>query len=305
MGSHGIKWKQVSLRINIFAKLPLTIELHLLAQANLLFTSAMSSFISCTSLAASTSKTSFGYHQQLGSFSTDWHQHKQGQLVYAENGFVHLHVADKQLLLPSWYAAWIPAHTPHEIWSHSPQLLMRSLSFSSEYIQDSAFDNLAIFPATGLLKEMVRYTARWELAASESAQETLFLQSLISILPDEMAHASLIYLPDTKHAGLAKILAYIHENMSKKMSLVVLARQFGYSVRSLSRLFTDQLGMPFSSYGKTARMLKALERIEQGETSVSQVAFEVGYESVATFSNNFLEVCGYRPQQLMQLKKTK
>ena len=265
----------------------------------------MSSFVSCTSLAASATKTSFAYHQQLGSFYTDWHQHGQGQLIYAENGFVHLRVGDRQLLLPSWYAAWIPANTLHEIWSHSPQLVLRSLSFASDYIPQTDFGQLVIFPATDLQKEMIRYTSRWELASEETAQEKLFLQTLMSILPNEMTRASQIYLPDTKHDGLSKILVYIHKHLSDKISLAALASQFGYSMRNLSRLFTDQLGMPFSSYCKIARMLKALERIEQGETRVSQVAFEVGYESVATFSNNFLEVCGTRPHQLIQLRKAK
>ncbi len=265
----------------------------------------MSSFVSCTSLAASATKTSFAYHQQLGSFYTDWHQHEQGQLIYAENGFVHLRVGDKQLLLPSWYAAWIPANTLHEIWSHSSQLVLRSLSFANDYIPQENLDNLVIFPATDLLKEMIRYTSRWELASEETHQEKLFLQTLLSVLPDEMICASQIYLPNTKHSHLSKILVYIHEHLGEKISLAALASQFGYSIRNLSRLFTDQLGMPFSSYCKIARMLNALEQIEQGETRVSQVAFEVGYESVATFSNNFLEVCGIRPQQLIQLRKSK
>jgi len=51
--------------------------------------------------------------------------------------------------------------------------------------------------------------------------------------------------------------------------------------------------------------MRALEMIEMGSDNVSQLANDVGYDSVATFSNNFLEICGFRPLQFINSKRTK
>ncbi|GAA4433025.1 hypothetical protein GCM10023091_06060 [Ravibacter arvi] len=91
------------------------------------------------------------------------------------------------------------------------------------------------------------------------------------------------------------MLEYINEHLQENIVLRNLAQEFGMSERTLSRLFALELDLSFSGYYKRARTMKALELIEQGCDSVSQLAFEVGYQSVSTFSNNFLEICGNRP----------
>jgi AraC-like DNA-binding protein len=50
--------------------------------------------------------------------------------------------------------------------------------------------------------------------------------------------------------------------------------------------------------------MKALELIEAGSDNVSQIASRVGYESLATFSNNFLAICGNRPLHFINQKRT-
>ena len=62
--------------------------------------------------------------------------------------------------------------------------------------------------------------------------------------------------------------------------------------------------MSFSRYSKISRVIKALELIENGVDNVSEIASQVGYESISTFSNNFLEICGNRPIYFINKKKT-
>ncbi|MDJ1483246.1 helix-turn-helix transcriptional regulator [Cytophagaceae bacterium YF14B1] len=261
--------------------------------------------ISCSTISATVSKPAFVYHEILGRFHSDWHLHDRGQLVYAENGFIHLRIAEKQFLLPGWHAVWIPSNTLHEMWSHSPDLILHSIAFPPEILNLPVFEKMSVFAVSPLLREMIRYSEKWHFLNDETNQERTFLQSIADILSGEMNHSHQTYLPATKHEGLAQILRYIQHNLEEKINISFLAQHFGYSERSLTRLFSTHLGMPFSGYCKVARMLKALELIENGEDNVSQVALQVGYESLATFSNTFLEVCGQRPAHLIQDKKLK
>ena len=265
---------------------------------NVLLVSAMTRKpVSCASIAPQ--KPSFVYHQELGRFYSDWHQHPWGEFVYAENGFIHLHVAGKKVLLPSWYGAWIPPNTLHEIWSDSPLLHMRAICFS----MDSPTNQLTVFPVFSLLKEMIRYTEKWNELEQEDFRETTFLRAMLDLLAGEMTKSIKVCLPSTSHEKLSQLLNYLQNHLQEKNSIEFLAYHFGFSVRTLSRLFTQQLGVSFSSYCKLARIMKALELMETGNDNVSQIASSVGYESLATFSNNFLEICGNRPLYFINKKR--
>ncbi|QMW00597.1 AraC family transcriptional regulator [Spirosoma foliorum] len=257
--------------------------------------------VSCASVAAE--KPTFVYHQELGRFYTDWHQHPWGEFVYAENGFVHLHVAGKKVLLPSWYGAWIPPNTLHEIWSDSPSLHMRAICFPADSSTNGLKSELTVFPVSPLLKEMVRYTERWNEVEPADFREVTFLQAIQDLLPEEMTKSIHVCLPSTSHEKLAQLLDYLKNHLAEKISIETLAHQFGFSVRTLSRLCRQQLGVSFSSYCKLARMMKALELMEQGNDNVSEIASLVGYESLATFSNNFLDICGNRPLYFINKKR--
>ena len=83
----------------------------------------------------------------------------------------------------------------------------------------------------------------------------------------------------------------------------MLADRFAMSPRTVTRLFSKNLGTSFSQYCKMARVMKALELIEEGTKNVSEIASLVGYKSISTFSNNFLEICGNRPLYFINIKK--
>jgi AraC-like DNA-binding protein len=260
--------------------------------------------VSCASVADQTGKPFFVYHQKLGRFYSDWHRHEWGQLVYAENGCIHLNVSGKKVLLPGWYGAWIPPGTFHEIWSDSADLLVRAICFTVEASNDS-LHQLAVFPASPLLKEMIRYSEKWNRVSGEDRQEQVFLQALQDVLPGEIARSVGVCLPSTSHEKLARLLEYLQSHLHEKISIDPLARHFGFSVRTLARLFNGQLGISFSGYCKIARIMRALELIEAGGDNVSQIAGAVGYESLATFSNNFLAICGNRPLHFINQKRTR
>lgn len=239
------------------------------------------------------------YHQELGRFHTDWHSHAYGELVYAEQGCIHLNAAGRKLLVPGRYAVWIPPGTLHEMWSDSPHLQMRAVCFPPVWSPDLK-DELAVFPVSGLMREMIRHTGQWHLAGQDRREVHTFLQAMQDLLPSELSQRIPAFLPSTAHNRLAPVLDSIQKRLHKKVSIQELARDHGMSVRTLTRLFTQNLRVSFSVYCKIARIMKALEHIEEGTYNVSDLAMATGYESLAAFSNSFLEVCGTRPLQYMK-----
>lgn len=259
--------------------------------------------VSCSSIVEQAIGSFVSFHQQLGCFNSDWHQHEWGQLIYAEKGCVHINSQGKQILIPSWYGIWIPANTDHEIWSTAPQLRIRSVCFPVSGQSPNLCRNVAVFPVSPLLREMIFYTERWSQDHSDNSQASTFLQVIQDILAGEIEKSISFHLPSTTHTKLLIITDYIRNHISKSITFPSIAKEFSYSVRTLNRLFIRELGVSFSTYRKIARVMKALELIEMGNDNVSQLATDVGYESVATFSNNFLEICGFRPLKFINSKR--
>lgn len=292
------------LRLSIPAKLKSLYFGKICKTDRFLFVPAMDiQGISCASIVDETKNPFVIFHQQLGCFYSDWHRHEWGQLIYAEKGCIHLNSQDKIILVPSLQGVWVPANTYHKIWSESPQMYMRSICFPVAPVNDSLNNCLSVFTVSTLLREMIRYTEKWSHIPQDISEINTFLKVIQSLLPVEIEKSMQVYLPSTTHEKLIPVINYIHANLSGQINFVLLASQFGISERSLSRLFIQQLGISFSSYCKIARIMKALELIEMGKDSISQLAWDVGYESLATFSNNFFEICGHRPLHFIKGKR--
>jgi transcriptional regulator GlxA family with amidase domain len=87
----------------------------------------------------------------------------------------------------------------------------------------------------------------------------------------------------------------LQQNLSNPPSLLELAKSSGLSVYRLKNGFRQRYGdSPFRLLTEL-RMLRAKELLEKGEVNVSEVAIEVGYTSLGTFSNTFYARFGVRP----------
>jgi AraC-like DNA-binding protein len=92
---------------------------------------------------------------------------------------------------------------------------------------------------------------------------------------------------------------YCYEQLQKDLnqppSLLELAKGSGLSVYRMKNGFRQRYGdTPFRLLTEM-RMIKAKELLEKGNQNVSEVAMEVGYSSLGTFSNAFFERFGLRP----------
>jgi AraC-like DNA-binding protein len=245
-------------------------------------------------------KKAGAFHVKLGFSKTDWHAHGQGQLLYAEGGVMKLLTREHTYHIPSRHAAWIPAGVEHLVFTDSPGLILRTVYFYQEVPRQSFFEELSVFFVTSLLREMILFTEKWPVETPADEQEAAFFKAMELILPEQAGQKIQLQLPLPKHPEMVRVTEYISKHYEDKIALGDLAALFNVSERTLSRLFNQQLGMPFSQYLKLMRIIASLELLLQPSAHVSEVAFRVGYESLPTFSNNFTELMGRRPQYYLR-----
>ncbi|RZK30277.1 MAG: AraC family transcriptional regulator, partial [Hymenobacter sp.] len=64
-----------------------------------------------------------------------------------------------------------------------------------------------------------------------------------------------------------------------------------------SRLFQECLSLSFGQYLKLRRILAAMALLLETHQTISEVAYAVGYNSLASFSNTFYQLVGQRPSE--------
>lgn len=121
-----------------------------------------------------------------------------------------------------------------------------------------------------------------------------FLVLLNRILEDKHAlHTQQKYQADPL---LEQVLAYIHENYAKPLSLHEVADLFFTSSSNIELLLRKKVGKPFYRYVTSCRMIHAQELIVSG-MPLQNVGTACGYNDYSNFYRNFSQIVGVSPSQ--------
>jgi transcriptional regulator GlxA family with amidase domain len=90
----------------------------------------------------------------------------------------------------------------------------------------------------------------------------------------------------------------LSQNLESPPSLSELSRQIGLNTFKLKKNFKELFGVPVFKYLQNERMNKAHQLLRKADLSVQEVAWEVGYDSLSSFSNTFSKKFGYRPSEV-------
>jgi AraC-like DNA-binding protein len=231
------------------------------------------------------------------------HKHQKSQLSVIEGGVAYLRIDDRQYYIPTRHFVWIPKDLLHHIKFNSGTLIIRNIYFMDEDDNKHPFyGRLGIYPVTNLLNEMIELSVNWEGNISPGSWEHEFLSALKHTLPHISKNPFSIQLPATENRRLQDIADYLYQNSHTNLNLPDIALQFGFSVRNLTRLFKQNLEVSFLEYIKMARIIKAMGLLLETDLNISEVAYEVGYSSIAAFSNTFQQLANMRPSDFQMLK---
>ena len=99
---------------------------------------------------------------------------------------------------------------------------------------------------------------------------------------------------------LRRVKDRIDRDYARPLDVEALARGVHLSAGHLSREFKKAYGESPYSYLMTRRIERAMRLLRVGELSVTDVCFEVGCQSLGTFSTRFTELVGVPPSVYKQ-----
>jgi AraC-like DNA-binding protein len=103
------------------------------------------------------------------------------------------------------------------------------------------------------------------------------------------------WLAGLRDPQVGRALAALHSRPTEAWTAETLALEIGMSRSVFAERFTSLVGLPPMHYLTLWRMQLAAQQLREGQGSVAQIAFEVGYESEAAFSRAFKRQFGTSP----------
>ncbi|WP_029794411.1 helix-turn-helix domain-containing protein, partial [Vibrio parahaemolyticus] len=85
---------------------------------------------------------------------------------------------------------------------------------------------------------------------------------------------------------------------AEQFNLQDLAEQAGISTKQLSKILSRLTGMSYPNYLNHIRMSKALEALKYSDRSITDIAFDVGYQDSNYFSSKFKKVFNATPREV-------
>lgn len=95
---------------------------------------------------------------------------------------------------------------------------------------------------------------------------------------------------------IAKVLRYIHENITSKMSVNDIVSEVPLSRRLLESRFKKEMGTSIYDYIIRIRIEKIAELLSEGK-AVSEAAFEIGLTDIKNVSRSFKKLMGCTPSE--------
>jgi AraC-like DNA-binding protein len=102
---------------------------------------------------------------------------------------------------------------------------------------------------------------------------------------------------DSQASAVARAIAHIRRDYRLPIAVAELARSVGMSTSSFHKHFKSVTASSPLQYQKDLRLLAARQLLVGGQASVSDVAFQVGYESPSQFSREYARKFGGPPSR--------
>lgn len=226
---------------------------------------------------------------------TEPHEHRKDQLLYVINGLITVKTANGMWTVPPNCAIWIPNHVKHYA-NATGQVLLGNLYIEPD-VERSQQADCGILFIQPLLRELIlRFVDHNHLLSTDPDRE----HRLASVLLDELKHAPVepLRLPMPADQRLKRLVRAQMDEPSLKLNLDEWGARIGTSNRTLTRLFVRETGMSFGQWRQQLHIGLALQKLAEGE-AVTNIAFDLGYESPSAFITMFKRMLGTTPARYL------
>ncbi|MBD2863501.1 AraC family transcriptional regulator [Paenibacillus oceani] len=257
-----------------------------------------------------------------------YHDFMELSLVYEGTG-TEIVNGKRHRMQPGTVSVLLPHHV-HEIHTEgNAPIRLYCCMFDMNFIFDSPYD--AVFK-NYLLKTGTQLPSHYDLNAEQSKRvgqilellymeyrgtafskhsyiRTKLIEAIVYIIRTRMDHINpklkdgqTIRDPVTANS-IKEMVQYVHVHYKEALCLKVLSEKFSFSVPYISQLFKEQVGQNFIDYLHALRIKRATSLLVRTRMSVHDIALDVGFSHIRTFTRVFREVTGLSAREYRNQKR--
>jgi AraC-like DNA-binding protein len=99
---------------------------------------------------------------------------------------------------------------------------------------------------------------------------------------------------------MKQVLKYVENNYREKITIADIAATVDYSESHFMRYFKETMGISFIGYLKDYRLTVAARLLASSDSSVLDIASEVGFDNLSYFNRAFKQKYGMTPRQFRE-----
>lgn len=225
-------------------------------------------------------------------FEVPPHTHERAQLIYATAGTMRVSTDEGMWMVPPQRALWVPAGVRHSI------VMLSDLTMRTLYLREDAASFMPkacrVVPVSPLLRELIVRATELPLQYDEDGPAGHVVALILAELRGLQSLP--LQLPMPAHPRLRALCQTLLRAPGDPRTLDEWAKMLNASARTLARRFRSETGLSFGAWRQQARVLEAMGRLGGG-APVTQVALDLGYDSVSAFSAMFRRAAGASPSE--------
>ena len=241
----------------------------------------------------------FALHREFPAAKRETIRFDRHYFLYAVSGTMRLEDEGRVWVLPPARAAWIAAGEPIHI------TIPRGITAASVLFDPAVFARpahpLRVIEMSELARNLVRSVRGFGPETPATPLSESLFQSLALVAEEAARAPSQAWQPLGRSGAVQKALMLTEAQLAEAPSFETIARETGLSSRALARKFEAELGLTWRQAQRRMRMVKAMELLaDQPDLPVTEVALEVGYNSLSAFNAAFREQTDLTPTGFRQ-----
>lgn len=256
-------------------------------------------------------------------FDPNWHFHPHYQLFTVMEGTGTRFIGDAITPFEPGDTVFLGPNVPH-LWRSDAWYFEEGthptthgivLYFQEDFLGREFFDRPEMHPIGQLLEESkrgIQYVGTARQRIRTELQELLHLNGLPRILRllallDELAH-SVEGTPITSYGyvnthkvseteRMQKVHDYVMQNFRQEIRLTEVASLAGMSEAAFCRYFKTRANKTFTDFVSEIRIGQACKLLLEDKWSISQIAYESGFDTLSNFNRHFKRITGQTPRE--------
>jgi len=142
---------------------------------------------------------------------------------------------------------------------------------------------------------------------SELRLRTLLIEILVQLVRWEKAQnaGAEVGLQSGNWMQIQKALSYVHERYAEPIYIREIAAVAGINIARLQQLFHSTVGISCVQYIQWCRLYRAMALLSGPEARITDIAYEVGFETLSHFNASFRRFLNMSPSEYVRRQNGK